>query len=108
MSIRNTHSFGIVDILVPGQAAVQPLPQQVRKGQLRILPPSVGQVLFDVFSEAQAFVQLPDQNQAAQPLTSDFRVSGLSFPRNGAGLIVRDVTGAITCPRHRHRAVATS
>jgi hypothetical protein len=38
---------------------------QVRKGQLCVLPPGVGQVLFDEFAESQTFVQLPHQNQAA-------------------------------------------
>ena len=62
--LRN--SLGIVDILIAGDATVDGLAQKVRQRKLGVLPmPRVGQVLGDEIAEAQAFVQLADQNQAA-------------------------------------------
>ena len=58
--------LGIVDILIARNAAVDGLAQQVRQRKLRVLPvPRVGQVLGDEITEAQTFVQLAHQNQAA-------------------------------------------
>jgi hypothetical protein len=47
--------FEVRDVFVSCQAAVHRLPQQVRKRQLRVLPPRVGQVLFDEFAESPAY-----------------------------------------------------
>jgi hypothetical protein len=41
-----------------------PLPQQVSKGQLGVLPPRVLQVLLDEFAESRTFVQLPHRDHA--------------------------------------------
>ena len=44
----------------------QPLPQQVGKGELRILPAAgVRQMLFDQFSEPESLIKLVHQDQAA-------------------------------------------
>jgi hypothetical protein len=48
--------LGIIHILVSSQATVHRLPQQVRKGEPRIVCPRIGQVLVDEFSESQSFV----------------------------------------------------
>jgi hypothetical protein len=58
--------LGVVHILVPRQATVHRLPQQIGEGKLRILPTAgVCQVLFDEFSEAESLVEFAHQNQAA-------------------------------------------
>jgi hypothetical protein len=54
---------GVVHILIPGQAAVDRLPQQVGQRQLDILaPPGIAQVPVHEFAQAETFVQLAHQN----------------------------------------------
>ena len=57
--------LGIVPILVPSQATVRQLPQQIRKGQPRIVCSGVRQVPFDKFAASQPFVQFSNQNQTS-------------------------------------------
>ena len=57
--------FRVVHVFVSRQSAVDGLPQQVSQRQSNVLAPRIGQVLFDEFTEAQTFVQLPNQDQAA-------------------------------------------
>jgi len=57
--------LGVVHVFVSCQSAIDGLPQQVRKGEPRILCPSVRQVPVDEFAETQSFVQLPHQNQTS-------------------------------------------
>ena len=57
--------LGVVDILVARQPAVYRLPHEVGQRQLRVLSARVGQVPFHEFAEAQPFIQLPHQEQAA-------------------------------------------
>jgi hypothetical protein len=56
-----------------------PLPQQVSKRQLCVLPPRVGQVLVGEFAESLTFVQLPHQNQAT--IGSDSRSLEIDLQR---------------------------
>jgi hypothetical protein len=54
---------GVVHILIPGQAAVDRLPQQVGQRQLDILaPPGIAPVPVHEFAQAETFVQLAHQN----------------------------------------------
>jgi hypothetical protein len=68
----------VVEVLIPGQAAVNRLPQQIGQPELRVQPlPGVVQVLRDEMLQPQAFIQLTDQNEArvgrdARPLERDF------------------------------------
>jgi hypothetical protein len=58
--------LGVVHILVPRQATVHRLPQQIGEGKLRILPTAgVCQVLFDEFPEAESHVDFAHQDEAA-------------------------------------------
>jgi hypothetical protein len=58
--------FGIVDILIASDAAVDGLAEQIGERKLRILPaPWVSQVLGNQFAEAQPFIQLTNQNETA-------------------------------------------
>jgi hypothetical protein len=58
-------ALGVVYILIPGQPAVDRLPQQVGQRQLDILaPPGIAQVAVYEFAQAETFVQLAHQNQA--------------------------------------------
>src|ERR1017187_50098 len=61
----------VVHVFVSCQSAIDGLPQQVRKGEPRILCPSVRQVPVDKFSETQRFLRLPHQNQTS--IGSDLR-----------------------------------
>src|ERR1039458_1996082 len=63
--------LGVVHVFVSCQSAIDGLPQQVRKGEPRILCPSVRQVPVDKFAETQSFLQLPHQNQTS--IGSDLR-----------------------------------
>ncbi|HUE02781.1 MAG TPA: hypothetical protein VMR62_24660 [Bryobacteraceae bacterium] len=59
-------SLGVVDILIPRDAAVDGLAEQIGERKLGVLPaPRITQVLSDQFAEAQTFVQLAHQNQTA-------------------------------------------
>jgi hypothetical protein len=58
--------FSVVDILIPRDAAVDGLAEQIGERKLGVLPaPRITQVLGDQFAEAQTFVQLAHQNQTA-------------------------------------------
>src|SRR5271156_7192766 len=55
---------GVVDIRIPGQAAIDRLPQQVGQRQLDILAPArIAQVSFYEHAQAQTLIQLAHQNQ---------------------------------------------
>jgi hypothetical protein len=55
---------GIVHILIPGQPAIDRLPQQVGQRQLDILAPAgIAQMSVHEFAQAETFVQLAHQNQ---------------------------------------------
>ncbi len=59
-------SFGVVEILVARQAAVDRLPQQIGQRELLVLALSrVAQLLLDEFLQTQSLIQLSNQNQAA-------------------------------------------
>jgi len=58
--------LGVIDILIARDAAVDRPAQQVGQRELPVFPaPRVGQVLGDEFAEAQTFVHLAHENQAA-------------------------------------------
>ncbi len=58
--------LGIIHILVPRQAAVHRLPQQIGEGKLRILATApVRQMLLDQPSEPESLVEFAHQDQAA-------------------------------------------
>src|SRR6266849_2693843 len=86
--------LGIVHILIPRQAAVHRLPQQVGEGQARILRPRVRQVLLDEFAETQPLVQLPDQNQTS--VGSDSRPLKI----DPQGSVERELKGLILALTH--------
>jgi hypothetical protein len=55
---------GVVNVLIPGQPAIDRLPQHVGQRQLNILaPPGIAQVTVHEFAQAETFVQLAHQNQ---------------------------------------------
>jgi hypothetical protein len=87
--------LGIVHVLIPRQAAVHRLPQQVRKREPRIVCPGVRQVLFDQFAESQAFVQLAHQNQAT--IRSDSRPLEI----DPQGSVERELKGLVLSLTHR-------
>ena len=59
-------ALGVMDVLVAGQATVDRLAQQIGQGKRGVLAAArVAQMLFDELSQAEPFVQLPHQNQAA-------------------------------------------
>jgi len=55
-----------MDVLVTGQPAVDGLPKQIGQGKRGVLAAArVAQMLFAELSQAEPFVQLAHQNQAA-------------------------------------------
>jgi len=59
-------ALGVMDVLVAGQATVDRLAQQIGQGKRGVLAAArVAQMLFDELSQAEPFVQLAHQNQAA-------------------------------------------
>ena len=59
------HAHRVVEVLIPGQAAVDRLPQEIRQAKLSVQALSaVAQVLCDERLQAQAFIQLAHQNEA--------------------------------------------
>src|SRR5712692_5405464 len=58
-------SFGVVEVLVARQAAVDRLPQQIRQRELLIQALSrAAQLFLDEFLQTQSLIQLAGQNQA--------------------------------------------
>ncbi len=54
---------GIVHILIPGQPAIDRLPQKIGQRQLDILaPPGIVHVTVHEFAQAETFIQLAHQN----------------------------------------------
>jgi hypothetical protein len=59
-------ALGVVAVLVAGQATVDRLAQPIGQEKLGVLAAArVAQALFDELSQAEPFVQLAHQNQAA-------------------------------------------
>ena len=73
------HAHRVVEVLIPGQAAVDRLPQEIRQAELRVQALSgVAQVLRDECRQPQAFIQLAHQNETgvgrdARPLERDLQ-----------------------------------
>ena len=93
-------ALGVVDILVARQSAVYRLPHQVGQRQLGVLSARVGQVPFDEFAEAQPFIQLPHQEQAA--VRSDPRTLEVDLQR----AVERELKGLFLCLTHRRATSA--
>jgi len=76
---------GVVNIFIPGQPAIDRLPQQVGQRQLDILaPPGIAHVAVHEFAQAKTFVQLAHQNQTELELEVKMEI-----PANARRTIVR-------------------
>ena len=61
---RAKSSFGVVRVLVPGQAAVDRLPNQVGQRELEVAPGArIAEVSFDQRTQAETLVQLAREQQ---------------------------------------------
>jgi hypothetical protein len=87
---------GVVDIRIPGQAAIDRLPQQVGQRQLDILASArIAQVSFYEHAQAETLIQLAHQNQTAvggHPSASEIDLQRA---------IERELKGPILCLTHR-------
>jgi hypothetical protein len=85
---------GIIHILVPREAAVRRLSQQVGEGRARILGAGGRQVFIDESAQAEAFVELPDQNRTS--VGNDPEPRKIHVPQ----VFEREMKGLILYARH--------
>jgi len=87
---------GIVHILIPGQLAIDRLPQQVGQRQLDILaPPGIALVAVHEFAQAETFVQIAHENQT----TVGGHSRALKLDPQSA--VERELKGRLLCLTHR-------